>query len=146
MLAISPLISAYGPFEPRAVTEVTRRTPRSIRAYPAKPSRFALIVSAFLFDRARPRAATEQASAAATRASGKCRVSVPAAVFDCHEYEPGAHAARGATCLDCHQPAQNQHGHEHHGFVIVAKLTAGNRRARRESFYQEILRSRHAAA
>jgi len=107
---------------------------------------FALIVSAFLFNRARPRGETEQANAAAVRASGKCAECHYRQQYSIvHEYELSAHAAKHVTCLDCHQPAQNQQGQEHHGFTIVAKLTAGNCRSCHEPIYQEFLRSRHAA-
>jgi formate-dependent nitrite reductase cytochrome c552 subunit len=55
------------------------------------------------------------------------------------------HARKGVNCLDCHQPAANQEKKEHHGFVISAKLTAGNCRSCHEPIYQQFLRSRHAA-
>ena len=54
------------------------------------------------------------------------------------------HARKGVSCLDCHQPAANQQGKEHHGFAIVTKLTAGNCRSCHEGVYQQFLRSRHA--
>jgi hydroxylamine dehydrogenase len=107
---------------------------------------FALIVSASLINRARPRIETEQPSAALVRASGKCA--------ECHsqqqysvviEYEMSVHAQKGVTCLDCHQPSQGQQKHEHHGFVMSTKLTAGNCRTCHELIYQEYLRSCHAA-
>ena len=107
---------------------------------------FALLLSAFLFNRARPRSQTEQPNAAAVRASGKCAECHSRQQYSIvHEYELSEHAARNVSCLDCHKPAPNQHGQDHHGFVIVAKLTAGNCRACHESIYQEFSRSRHAA-
>lgn len=49
------------------------------------------------------------------------------------------------NCLECHQPAPGQDKKDHHGFVISAKLTAGNCRGCHENIYQQFLRSRHAA-
>jgi hypothetical protein len=107
---------------------------------------FALIVSAFLIDRARPRVETDQPSAALILASGKCaECHIQQQYSVVHEYELSAHARRGINCLDCHQPAEGQQKKEHHGFVVSAKLTAGNCRACHEPIYQEYLRSRHAA-
>jgi hypothetical protein len=107
---------------------------------------FGLIVSAFLIDRARPRVEVEQPSAAAVRATGKCAECHTRQQYSVvHEYEMSRHAQRGITCLDCHQPAAAQRGQEHHGFTIVAHLTAGNCRSCHELVYQEFLRSRHAA-
>src|SRR5215467_7724445 len=107
---------------------------------------FALIVGAFLVNRARPRVEVEQPSAASVRATGKCAECHTAQQYSVvHEYEMSRHAQRGVPCLDCHQPATSQHGQEHHGFTIVTRLTAGNCRSCHESIYQEFLRSRHAA-
>jgi len=107
---------------------------------------FALIVSAFLVNRARPRAEIDQPSAALVRASGKCaECHIQQQYSIVHEYEMSAHAQRGVNCLDCHQPAEGQQKKEHHGFVVSAKLTAGNCRACHEPIYQEYLHSRHAA-
>jgi nitrate/TMAO reductase-like tetraheme cytochrome c subunit len=107
---------------------------------------FGLVVAAFLFNRARPKTETQQANASAVRASGKCAECHSRQQYSIvHEYEMSAHAAQHISCLDCHQPAPNQKGNEHHGFVIVAKLTAGNCRSCHESIYQQFLRSRHAA-
>jgi hydroxylamine dehydrogenase len=107
---------------------------------------FALIVSAFLVNRARPRAEIDQPSAAFVRASGKCaECHLQQQYSIVHEYEMSAHAQRGVNCLDCHQPAEGQQKKEHHGFVVSAKLTAGNCRACHEPIYQEYLHSRHAA-
>jgi len=107
---------------------------------------FALIVSAFLVNRARPRAEIDQPSAALVRASGKCaECHIQQQYSIVHEYEMSAHAQRGVNCLDCHQPAEGQQKKEHHGFVVSAKLTAGNCRVCHEPIYQEYLHSRHAA-
>jgi hydroxylamine dehydrogenase len=107
---------------------------------------FALIVSAFLINRARPRVETEQPTASLVRATGKCAECHARQQYSVvHEYEMSQHAQRGVNCLDCHQPASGQQGGEHHGFTIVTKLTAGNCRNCHAPIYEEFLRSRHAA-
>jgi hydroxylamine dehydrogenase len=107
---------------------------------------FALIISAFLVNRARPGVETGQPSASLARATGKCaecHTQQQYAVV--HEFEMSRHAQKGVNCLDCHQPADGQQKKEHHGFVVSTKLTAGNCRSCHEPIYQEFLRSRHAA-
>jgi hydroxylamine dehydrogenase len=107
---------------------------------------FALIVSAFLINRARPRVETDQPSAAFVRASGKCaECHLQQQYSVVHEFEMSVHAQTGVNCLDCHQKADGQQSKDHHGFVISTKLTAGNCRSCHEPIYQEYLRSRHAA-
>ena len=107
---------------------------------------FALIVSAFLLNRARPRVETDQPSAAFVRASGKCAECHTQQQYSVvHEYEMSVHAQKGVNCLDCHQPARDNSEKDHHGFVVSTKLTAGNCRSCHEPIYQEFLRSRHAA-
>ncbi len=107
---------------------------------------FALILVAFLLNHARPRVETEQATADLVRASGKCAECHARTQYSVvHEYELSAHARKGVNCLDCHQPAAGQEKKDHHGFVISAKLTAGNCRSCHEGIYQQFLHSRHAA-
>jgi len=107
---------------------------------------FALVMAAFLINRARPKVETEQPSAAFVRATGKCAECHARTQYSVvHEYELSAHARKGVNCLDCHQPAANQEKKDHHGFVISAKLTAGNCRSCHEGIYQQFLHSRHAA-
>jgi hypothetical protein len=107
---------------------------------------FALVLTAFLINRARPRAETEQPKAEFVRASGKCAECHARTQYSIvHEYEMSKHALKGVNCLDCHQPANNQKGKEHNGFTIVSSLTAGNCRRCHEDIYQQFLRSRHAA-
>jgi hydroxylamine dehydrogenase len=107
---------------------------------------FALIVSAFLVNRARPRVETDQPSAAFVRASGKCAECHARQQYAVvHEYEMSRHAQKGVNCLDCHQPAANQQKQDHHGFTIATTLTAGNCRSCHEQIYQQFLHSRHAA-
>ncbi len=108
---------------------------------------FGLIVAAFLIHHARPKAEVEQPSSALVEASGKCaecHARLQYAVV--HEYEMSAHAKKGVTCLDCHQPAPGQQKMEHHGFTLSTHLTAGNCRACHEGIYQQFLESRHAAS
>jgi len=107
---------------------------------------FALVLAAFLVNRARPSVETEQPNAALVRATGKCAECHARTQYSVvHEYEMSAHARKGVNCLDCHQPAANQEKKDHHGFVIAAKLTAGNCRSCHEAIYQQFLHSRHAA-
>ena len=107
---------------------------------------FALILAAFLLNRARPKVETEQPSADLVRATGKCaECHIRTQYSVVHEYEMSMHARKGVNCLDCHQPAPGQEKKDHHGFVISAQLTAGNCRGCHENIYQQFLRSRHAA-
>jgi hypothetical protein len=107
---------------------------------------FALIIGAFLINRARPRVETQQPTADFVRASGKCaecHVRLQYSVV--HQYEMSQHAAKGVNCLDCHKPAPGQKSKEHNGFTVAVSLTAGNCRTCHEPIYQEYLHSRHAA-
>ncbi len=108
---------------------------------------FALILSAFLINRARPKAETEQAAAEFVRASGKCAECHARSQYSVvHEYEISKHAQKSVSCLDCHQAAQGQEKKDHHGFVIASvPLTAANCRSCHEQIYQQFVRSRHAA-
>jgi hypothetical protein len=107
---------------------------------------FALILGAFLVNRARPKVETEQPTADFVRASGKCAECHARLQYSVvHEYEMSAHAKKGINCLDCHQASEGQQKKDHHGFVISTKLTAGNCRSCHEGIYQEFLHSRHAA-
>jgi hypothetical protein len=107
---------------------------------------FSLIVGAFLLNAHRPAVETEQPNEALVRATGKCAECHSRTQYSVvHEFELSKHAQEGVTCLDCHQPATNQQGVDHHGFTITAALTAGNCRQCHESVYQQFLRSRHAA-
>lgn len=107
---------------------------------------FALVISAFLIQRARPKVESDQPSADLVRATGKCAECHARTQYSVvHEYEISAHAKKGVNCLDCHQPTTNQEKKDHHGFTISAKLTAGNCRSCHENIYQQFLHSRHAA-
>ena len=107
---------------------------------------FALVLAAFLINRARPRVETEQPRADFVRASGKCAECHARTQYSIvHEYEMSKHAQKGINCLDCHQPGEGQKGKEHNGFTIVSSLTPGNCRRCHEDIYQQFLRSRHAA-
>jgi hydroxylamine dehydrogenase len=106
----------------------------------------ALLVAAFTVNWFRPRAVTDQPSAALVRASGKCAECHSNQQFSVvHEYELSVHAKKRINCLECHQPAEGQKRQDHHGFVIATRLTAANCRSCHERVYQQFLRSRHAA-
>jgi hydroxylamine dehydrogenase len=107
---------------------------------------FALVLAAFLVNRARPSVETEQPKADFVRASGKCAECHARTQYSIvHEYEMSKHAQKSVNCLDCHQPADGQKGKDHNGFTIVSSLTAGNCRRCHEDIYQQFLHSRHAA-
>ena len=107
---------------------------------------FGLVVAGFLVNRQRPDVETSQATASMVRATGKCAECHSTRQYSIvHEYELSAHAAKGVSCLECHQPAQNQEQSDHHGFVIAKSVTAANCRGCHEMQYQQFLRSRHAA-
>jgi nitrate/TMAO reductase-like tetraheme cytochrome c subunit len=107
---------------------------------------FALILSAFLIQRARPRVEIDQPSAAFVKATGKCAECHAHQQYSVvHEFEMSKHAVKGVTCLDCHQPAQGQEKKEHNGFVVTTHMTAGNCRSCHEQVYQQFVRSRHAS-
>jgi hypothetical protein len=106
----------------------------------------ALVVAAFLVNAQRPAVVTEQPSAALVRASGRCAECHTNQQYSIvHEYELSEHAKRRVSCLECHQPAGGQKGHDHHGFVLNSQVTAANCRTCHERVYQQYVRSRHAA-
>jgi hydroxylamine dehydrogenase len=107
---------------------------------------FALILSAFLINRARPKVETDQPTADFVRASGKCAECHARLQYSVvHEYEMSAHAKKGVNCLDCHQPAPASRRWITTASSSAPILTAGNCRSCHEGIYQEFLRSRHAA-
>jgi hypothetical protein len=110
---------------------------------------FALILSAFLIERARPRVEVQQPNESFVKATGKCAECHLRQQYSVvHEYEMSKHAAKGVTCLDCHQPQKGQEKdkQDHNGFVITAHITPANCRSCHEQIYEEFARSRHAAA
>jgi nitrate/TMAO reductase-like tetraheme cytochrome c subunit len=109
---------------------------------------FALILGAFLIQRARPRIETDQPNADFVKATGKCSECHSRQQYSIvHEYEMSKHASQGVSCLDCHQPQKGQEPdrQDHNGFVITARITPANCRTCHEQIYQEFTRSRHAA-
>jgi len=69
----------------------------------------ALLIGAFLINRARPKIETEEPSADLVRATGKCAECHSRTQYSVvHEYEMSMHAKKGVNCLDCHQPANGQ--------------------------------------
>jgi hypothetical protein len=107
---------------------------------------FALVIAGYLINRQRPAVETAQPSAAFVKATGKCaECHVRQHYSVVHEYELSAHARKGVSCLDCHQPAGNQEKTEHHGFDISKAVTAANCKGCHPLAYDQFLRSRHAA-
>ena len=105
-----------------------------------------LVVSAYLINSQRPRLAVEQPNVSFIKASGKCAECHRNNQYSIvHEYEMSKHAAKGVTCLDCHQVAQGQTGTNHNGFVINNGVTPANCRTCHEAIYEQFARSRHAA-
>lgn len=106
----------------------------------------ALIVAAFMLNARRPTVDTARQGPEFVRATGKCaechRHETAAVV---HQYETSVHAARGVSCLDCHQPLDGQQPMDHRGFVIAADVTAKNCAQCHSTEYEQYLRSRHAA-
>lgn len=110
---------------------------------------FALILTAFLIQRARPPVEVNQPNESFVKATGKCAECHARQQYSIvHEYEMSRHAAKGVSCLDCHEPQKGQEKDklDHKGFVITAHITPANCRQCHEQIYQEFLRSRHAAA
>jgi hydroxylamine dehydrogenase len=106
----------------------------------------ALLVAAYVLNGYRPRIVTEQPTAELVRASGKCAECHANLQYSIvHEYELSVHARKKVNCLECHQPADGQKSHDHHGFIITTHVTAANCRSCHEPVYQQYLRSRHAA-
>jgi hypothetical protein len=107
---------------------------------------FGLVLAGFLINRQRPLQETDQPTADLVRASGKCaECHARQQQSIVHEYELSAHARKGVTCLDCHQPADHQEHVEHQGFLISKRLTSGNCRTCHPTVYEQYLHSRHAA-
>ena len=107
---------------------------------------FGLVLGGMLINSRRPEAETRQPTADLIKASGKCAECHANQQYSVvHEYELSKHAAKGISCLDCHQPQLGQRKKEHNGFVITTIITPGNCRVCHEQIYQEFLRSRHAA-
>src|SRR5262245_1360632 len=107
---------------------------------------FALVLAGFLINARRPAVETGQPGAAFVKATGKCAECHTQQHHSIvHEYEMSVHAAKGVTCLECHQPAEKQEKKAHHGFEISKTVTAANCRSCHETEYQQFLRSRHAA-
>ena len=107
---------------------------------------FGLVLAGFLVNRQRPAVETSQASAAMVRATGKCAECHTTQHYSIvHEYELSAHAAKGVSCLECHQPAREP-GQDGSSRLRHRKtVTAANCRSCHETEYQQFLRSRHAA-
>jgi nitrate/TMAO reductase-like tetraheme cytochrome c subunit len=106
----------------------------------------ALVVGAFFIQAQRPEAVTQQPSPELVKATGKCaschRRETPAIV---KEYERSTHVKEGTTCLDCHQPQDEQKSFDHRGFTLAESLTSKNCGQCHAEQKRQFLRSRHAA-
>ena len=104
----------------------------------------ALIVGAFIIQAQRPEVEMQQPAPEFVKATGKCaschRQETHAIV---NEFERSEHAAEGITCLDCHQPAENQSSFDHRGFTLAENLTSQNCQQCHADEYRQYLRSRH---
>jgi hypothetical protein len=106
----------------------------------------ALIVSAYIINSKRPAIVTQQPSEDFVKASGKCAECHRNNQYSIvHEYEMSKHAAKGVTCLDCHQALVGQTSTNHNGFVINTGITSANCRTCHMAIYEQFARSRHAA-
>jgi hypothetical protein len=106
----------------------------------------ALLVAAFMVNWYRPRSVTEQPTAELVRASGRCAECHTNQQYSVvHEYELSVHARKHVNCLECHEPAAGQKGHDHHGFTITTQMTAANCKVCHGRIYEQFERSRHAA-
>jgi len=110
----------------------------------------AMIVAAMVFNRARPNAPiidrAQDRGVQLVRATGKCaecHIHETSAIV--HQYELSVHAQKGVTCLDCHQPVENQKSWAHSGFTLSAELTSFNCRQCHRTEYDQFVRSRHGA-
>ncbi|MCB1308882.1 MAG: hypothetical protein KDK30_11905 [Leptospiraceae bacterium] len=106
----------------------------------------ALVTGAYILHNLRPDAELGQPDEKFITASGKCaechRQETPAIV---DQFEHSTHALQAVTCLDCHQPVENQNANDHRGFEITDRVTAANCSSCHENQYTQYLRSRHAA-
>jgi len=105
---------------------------------------FALILGAFLVQRARPRVETDQPNADFVKATGKCAECHSRQQYSIvHEYAMSKHAAKSVNCLDCHQPQKGQDAdrQDHNGFVITARITPANCRTCHEQIYEDFARA-----
>jgi hypothetical protein len=105
-----------------------------------------LIVSAYVINSKRPSIVVQQPNAAFVKASGKCAECHRNLQYSIvHEYEMSKHAAKGVTCLDCHQVQPGQTATNHNGFVINTGITPANCKTCHAAIYDQFVRSRHAA-
>lgn len=106
----------------------------------------AMVVSAMLLNRERPKVEVMRTTADLVRANGKCaecHIKETGAVV--HEYEMSRHNAKGINCLDCHRAVAGQEAVAHKGFDISRDVTAANCKLCHQVEYEQYLKSRHAA-
>jgi hypothetical protein len=93
-------LSAATPTSPELSQFNLEYSPMSFRSvFVAVVIAFALIISAFLVNRARPKVETEQPTADFVQASGKCAQCHARLQYSVvHEYEMSTHAKKGVNC------------------------------------------------
>ncbi len=105
----------------------------------------ALLVSALLIHRARPRTDTDQPLPELVRATGRCaqchREETPAVV---HQFERSEHSRANVTCYDCHQAGDGQEAYDHYNFRLASDVTSLNCSGCHRTEYEQFARSRHA--
>jgi len=106
----------------------------------------ALVLAALILNSMRPAVDTAHPAAEGVKATGKCaecHLKETSAVV--HQYETSKHAAKGITCLECHNPVEGQESLDHRGFTITSTLTSKNCAQCHTTEYEQFNRSRHAA-
>lgn len=106
----------------------------------------AMVVAAFLINRARPEIETSQPGPEYVRATGKCatcHLNETSAIV--HQYSFSKHAKLNVTCYECHRVQEGQEEFIHKGFTLARELTALNCSQCHSTEYAQFLRSRHGA-
>ena len=106
----------------------------------------ALVVAAFLINRARPKVEISQPGPEYVRATGKCatcHLNETSAIV--HQYSFSKHAKLNVTCYECHRVQEGQAEFIHKGFTLAQELTALNCSQCHSTEYDQFLRSRHGA-
>jgi hypothetical protein len=92
---------------------------------------FALILGAFLIQRARPRIETDQPNADFVKATGKCAECHSRQQYSIvHEYEMSKHVST-ASIVTSRKKGRSQIARTINGFVITARITPANCRSTR---------------
>ena len=104
----------------------------------------ALLMAGLLINRARPESEGRQPLPELVRATGRCaqcpRDETPPIV---HQFERSEHSRANVTCLDCHQPHDEQATYDHYNFRLALDVTSLNCRGCHRTEYEQFARSRH---